>query len=809
MIDVKAAMVILYRIDFFCFSNTEICRETHIMLKLPKGLKKKKKGKKSKRKGDQELFTEEELEKYKKEHQQQSVETGEGTAKENEEWSKFKDLTTGVDSILKKTQGDLDRIKSTSFFQRVPAGPKEVKPAPKQEPHRPVVEITEADFPQFAAAAAAAAATELDDGERSEYGVTDDESEEEEHDDIFDTSYVEAVERGEVKLAYVPDSPDEFQDDDLFDTSHVDAIIRGQDAKTSKGKKGLDIGIAVEVLTGRIDNVTIATKRPSKRVIPGDLLLEESSGIAYSHSAAAIAAPEPVEKSILDLDSDITITSPIDLSVSLHTSLIQQNIGSKQGSPEKTDINVDGTKKDVEVDEFTLLATESLEISGGPKKFCKEEIEVKPVIQESWSVFEADKIESVFADGIVEDETDILNPYFGDDDPFDTSFADSVVPSLQEKEVKKEAVLLEDDDDFDPRADDIQARLNNRRKSSVRIHLTDPTGVRESITSDDIIVNNKEGEQVSRDLLGGSTTDLTQLGDSPLNPIDIAENSNDYDPFDTSIVDKITAPGKVELKIIEQELIGDTPAPGLIYRIASDPDFDPRAEEPKKFERRPSRPENLTVSKTVIFDVESDASLEIDSKAKINKPLTPYYTRELSITEDLNEEFEAADTFPDILTRTRSDEDLALKTSYKAKRRHSEYPKPSQSKVKDTDLLHSGHSDIKAKVLTPSGPVALVQQPDIDPFDTSFASNIVPGRTELKLLAKEFSCEDSENFEPTEPDLLEPADDIFQVKALSPEPPERNNTIQDDFDPFDTSFANDLNPGRSELKLLESEFLGH
>src|SRR4051812_25775602 len=94
------------------------------MLKLPKGLKKKKKGKKSKK--DQELFTEEELEQYKREHQ---VHTEQPTASTDEqhpeksgnddEWSKFALLTTGVDSILKKTQDDLDRIKESSFFKRV------------------------------------------------------------------------------------------------------------------------------------------------------------------------------------------------------------------------------------------------------------------------------------------------------------------------------------------------------------------------------------------------------------------------------------------------------------------------------------------------------------------------------------------------------------------------------------------------------------------------------------------------------------------------------------------------------------------
>ncbi|XP_047533795.1 protein stoned-B-like [Vanessa atalanta] len=767
------------------------------MLKLPKGLKKKKKGKKSKRKGEEELFTEEELEKYRREHQQQG--DSEGSAKENEEWSKFKDLTTGVDSILKKTQGDLDRIKSTSFFQRVPAGPKEVVAVEKEEPRRPVVEVTEADFPHLAAAAAAAAA-EAENGEKSDYGVTDDESEDEDdQDDIFDTSYVDAVERGEVKLAYVPDSPEEFQDDDIFDTSHVDALIKGQEVKTSKGKKGLDIGVAVEVLTGRIDNVTVTSKRP-KRIIPGDLLLDSEDKETITVKTTTVN--EPVEKSILDIDTDIPINTPIDLSVSLHTALIQQKKDiSEEDLP--ADVSEEKTKEseEIEVDEFTLLAAESLEVKASINKLEEKEINIEPVLQESWSAFEADKNETVFAEGIVEDQLDVLDPYIDQDDPFDTSFADAVIPTTNFEQVKQEAVILEDDDDFDPRAEEVQIKLNNRRKSSVRIHLINPSGIRESITSDDLVENEENKGQ--RDLLGGSTTDLTLLGDSPLDPVNI--DNIEIDPFDTTIVDKIVAPGKVELKLLEQELIG-APASVTIYRVPSDPDFDPRADEPK-VERRASRPENLTVSKNVVFDVDGKETSDFDSKSKPTKPLTPYYTREVSITEDLNEETETNDQFADVLTRTRSEEDLAKNITYQAKRRHSEYPQTTQNinNFKANDLLHDHINELEAKVLTPLGPKPteeLLTNVESDPFDTSFATDIKPSKTELKLLAKEFSCDNTSEIE-GEADLLDPSDDIFQVKALTPEPPTTTRIPEEDFDPFDTSFASDLNPGRTEINMNE------
>ncbi|XP_041981296.1 protein stoned-A [Aricia agestis] len=768
------------------------------MLKLPKGLKKKKKGKKSKRKGEDDLFTEEELEKYRQEQQRKQAESGEASSKENEEWSKFKDLTTGVDSVLKKTQGDLDRIKSTSFFQRVPTGAKKVEKVVKEEPIRPVVEVTEADFPQLVAAAAADA--EAESGDKSDYGVTDDESDEDDdQDDIFDTSYVDAVERGEVKLAYVPDSPDDFKDDDIFDTSHVDALIKGQETKTAKGKKGLDIGVAVEVLTGRIDNVTITTKK-SKRVIPGDLLLETVDREATP--VAPVIESEPVEKSILDLDTDIPISSPIDLSVSLHTVLLQQQ---KSEAQEELEEAKEETKQppeeETEIDEFTLLAAESLETKTEVIKLEEKEIVLEPVLQESWSAFEADKNESVFAEGIVEDQFDVLDPYIDQDDPFDTSFADAVVPKTTEQ-IKQEAVILEDDEDFDPRAEEYREKYNNRRKSSVRIHLTNPAGIRESITSDDI---NDEDKQ-ARDLLSSSVTDLTQLGDSPLDPLDIQDN--EIDPFDTTIVDKIVAPGKVELKLLEQELIGETKS-APIYRVPSDPDFDPRADEPKIVERRASRPENLTVNKSVVFDIQGEGLTAPDQKSKPSKPLTPYYTREVSITEDINEQLDSNDNTTQTLTRTRSQEDLAKTQEYQAKRRHSEFPHNSaKSAFIAADLLHGSSTDIQVKVLTPTAPITEHDEVDEDPFDTSFATNIQPSRIELKLLAKEFSTEENSN-NTTEQgtDLLEPGDDLFQVKALSPEPLSASKVPEEDFDPFDTSFASDLNPGKTELKLLESEFL--
>lgn len=228
------------------------------MHKITKGLKKKKKGKKSK-KNDDDLFKPEELEKYRKEHQG----TGEESAPQSEEWRKFLDLTSGVDDILKKTQGDLDRIKNTSFFQRKPTESELKKNA---EEAKPVQESREQQK----------AVEEVKPAQLGIVEVSESESEGEGDDNLFDTAYIDVIAAGEVKLAYIPDSPTEKQDgDDPFDTSIAERAILGP-ALERKGKKLVPLGAAVEVLTGRVELPTCATKKsPRKREIlkERDLLL--------------------------------------------------------------------------------------------------------------------------------------------------------------------------------------------------------------------------------------------------------------------------------------------------------------------------------------------------------------------------------------------------------------------------------------------------------------------------------------------------------------------------------------------------------
>lgn len=374
------------------------------MLKLPKGLKKKKK----KSKKDQELFTEEELEQYKRElkakqeaaanksdagesdaasdvegaaatsasthasgfastaghehheqqQQQQNADAG------DEEWAKFKALTSGVDNILHKTQDELDRIKKESFYQRLPSAA-EKKRQEEEEAARREQERLERERQLEAEREAnrdklAEAVVQLSDSE---------DEQQDDVDDIFATDYIEAITSGEVQLAIVPDSPVLELDDgpDPFDTAYAEKVIVGAD-KAKGNKKLVSLGAAVEVLSGRVDREhALALANPKRKLRKGiqNLLLSESVEVADSD--VDLITAEPQHTLLDDLVDDVPeCTAPIDLSVSLHLNFIKpQKVEEEEdeeadGSALNPDLSEFDALKDDEDDEFAELAAESL-----------------------------------------------------------------------------------------------------------------------------------------------------------------------------------------------------------------------------------------------------------------------------------------------------------------------------------------------------------------------------------------------------------------------------------------------------------------
>lgn len=384
------------------------------MLKLPKGLKKKKK----KSKKDQELFTEAELEEYKRqlkakqeaaaaksdagdsdaasdveglastatnshtastsefaqsnaanttaaasEHSEAAAASN-GSQKndgEDDEWAKFKALTSKVDTVVHRTKDDLDHIKKESFYQRLPSAA-EKKRQEEEEAARLEAERLEEEKRKAAELEAqrdklAEAVVELSDSEGEDEADVD---------DIFVTEYVDAITSGELQLTVVPDSPVLDFDDgpDPFDTAYAEKVIVGAD-KAKGNKKLVSLGAAVEVLSGRVEREkALELAKPKRKLRKGikNLLLSESVDVADPEED--YIAPEPQINLLDELVDDIPIDAPIDLSVSLHLSFIppkkQPSEEEEDKEPVLPDLSEFDTLKDPEDDEFAELAAESL-----------------------------------------------------------------------------------------------------------------------------------------------------------------------------------------------------------------------------------------------------------------------------------------------------------------------------------------------------------------------------------------------------------------------------------------------------------------
>lgn len=619
------------------------------MLKIHKGLKKKKKNKKNKHK-EEELFNEEELEKYRKEHQGGNEAVGETDGQE--EWQKFKAITAGIDDVLKKTQGDLDRIKTNSFFQRKPTQT-ELKAAEDKLEAEKKVKLEEQERLRAEAEAQAVAKAKE---EAAASAPVDEESSEEESenvDDIFDTSYVEAITSGEVKLAYIPESPTEEEAEfDPFDTSIVDKVI--QPNPTKKNKRYISLGCAVEVLSGKEVDInpevfrsTVVRKRPK----PVNLLLESFE----STPDVKLVNEKPI-KTLLDDDPDLPADT-LPLTIVTPVEILPQSIVEEDPKTPQQDISQI-------INEFDspLILSETV----------NTELQLNDDIDDEFAALAAESLSK--------------SPLPEDIDPFDTSFADHLVPEVNNLNIQKEK---------------INQQIDERSAEKEFFETVRPLSLEH------------------RDLLGGSTTDLSVIGHHPIEPHNPKQETTQIDPFDTSIAESLL-PGKGELKLLEKELLDDSKVPKKII-IEEDDDFDPRAEEIIRPAELNLKEKRVSIPK-VTFALEKDL-LTDDHHGELHvaKPLTPYYPQDLP-NED-NFDIDPFDT--SYVKHAPGEVELKLLENELV-----------EVESKCTDILteeefipHVLHTPVEPEIAVPE---------EIDPFDTSFANDSAPSQTEIKLLESEF-----------------------------------------------------------------------
>lgn len=466
-----------------------------------------------------------------------------------------------------------------------------------------------------------------------EFAVEEEEEEEEPEDDgLFDTSYVDVVTSGDIKLAYIPDSPPPEPEDDPFDTSIVDKVIKPTEIITKDGKKKtlVSLGCAVDVLTGRLDKSvpqTIAVQSAKKRrVVPRDLLFEDANAEELFDSSPTETVTTHAAKSLLDDDSEVI---PDDLPVNVPVPVTPQPQVTEQKTQDQEDqkpdlknlvaefdvINtnptleetVEGTNEfennEEDDDEFAALAAESVLKSYDPFDTSAADIALGEVDSKQRIPGSPDVDVLLRSDSPYLDSTETLQkqpprppppriqPTNTDTevDPFDTTFAENLVPGkvelqIIENEILGDVTITNDDDDFDfdPRAGE-EPKKNSSPVSSVTIRVSAPIDDIEHENIQEIQQSNPEEDipepvplkPLHRDLLGGSSTDLSQLVHDPIEPKVEGDNTEleDYDPFDTSVVE-VLLPGKAELRFIEQELLDQKEQ--TTTEVLEDDDFDPR-----------------------------------------------------------------------------------------------------------------------------------------------------------------------------------------------------------------------------------------
>ncbi|XP_006621766.1 protein stoned-B-like [Apis dorsata] len=510
------------------------------MHKLAKGLKKKKKQKKGKKGAEEDEFDPEELERYRRERaeaQQKAEDSGEQASNaSSDEWKKFEALTAGVDSILKKTQGDLDRIKSTSFFQRKPPLDEERRKegeegeeAEKEEDHKKKKKSSSSKkwvgFDEEGNPI---------EGEPPDFvDVPDDEDghEDSADEDIFDTTYVDVLQNIDVQLAYIPDSPvEEETGDDPFDTTNADKVLKTVD---KKGNKLVSLGNAVEVLSGRIDYVSSCKisrgRRPRLQqdlldYLPGEEEQEEEAADVDPFDTSFVAKVAPGKTELKLIESELLRQQDHSPSTRLPHSLSDHEFDPRaEGEPVRRQSDFTIRPNDLRINELQNSVLRKFEevnkrgelVEKRQESLLDERIEVdaKPLTP---------RIET----RTIEEDEEISYQ-----DPFDTSIATNILPGKAELKILETeleqipaeipiarpvpialtavintTVIPEVDPDFDPRAEE--------RKDFLCIDDQDP---------------------------GAKVLTPLQNESFPL--------GEDVDPFDTSFAS--LGPGKTELKLLE------------------------------------------------------------------------------------------------------------------------------------------------------------------------------------------------------------------------------------------------------------------
>ena len=857
------------------------------MHKIKKGIKKKIKGKKGKE--DDEIFTAEELEEYKRRKEEEAkksaeqeaptevneepcasipvvaseVETyhpetyvDENTEKQPQEADNsskddWKNFLSSTDTVLKKTTENLEQIKETSYYQ-----------AKKHEEEKPIVDVlNNSATPVSVSPAPASTSTRWVDLEK---GGIDDKPEEQEPEpepepepvreptpepielkpiedlpdldvedfvDAFDTTFVDNVESGDVKLYYIPDSPtyDDPDEPDPFDTSVVDKVLEIKKPKLEtkevvpgKKKKNLvSLGCAVDVLTGKLEGaekLAGAASKDKRRIVQKevnlfgddttsevttDSNLEENNTESQENKVDDILFGGELEGEVLDTTSVTLTASPkhvsenkekvsddksdtdaqeVDLSEFLDTSPVGEDSAKNKKEKKSQNSDLNDIVAEFDVIDKSEIVDEKLIADQEQEKAVDDEFDAEFTELAEESVIKAKEAEYDPFDTTAAAEVLGPEPEIKEEDPFDVEFANEVLGTNEENtpsrpppprppqpEKKEQTDLLcNDNEEPDPFDTSVASEV-------VPINLIEKVDESDNLSE---VLQPAQGETIKK--------------------------SESFDPFDTSAA---AAFGKTELKYLESELLSDNTTANL-PKSDSDFDFNPRAgEEEKAKPPPPPRP----VSPACFLTNENEI------------PSDPVLTPQTAVKQE--EEFDPFDTSIADKVQIQSLEEVLLDKSANtnSSAQNLNVKKPPPRPASPNSLLTEAISDVNPALQPINKDENLTNVNEIDPFDTSIADQF--GKTELKVLESELLAAQEDITEasgkpptntlelklkpprPASPQCLLAATPIDENPTLQPVSKDSadNNNTEDDFDPFDTSIAEQF--GKTELKVLETELL--
>ncbi|XP_035704742.1 protein stoned-A isoform X2 [Folsomia candida] len=936
------------------------------MLKgVKKGLKKIK-GKKHGKADEDDLFDPEQLEKLKRElEEKRKAEAAEGgessshnggqqaaasSAAQDEEWAKFKLLTAGVDTVLNKATEELGKIKETSFFQRVVTDPTNLW-RPDKGPGAPVVETKveeEVEVP-------------VEEEIPEEPVVAPEDVEPVELDDsLFDTAYLDAIAAGEIKLAYIPDSPTEEEGDDPFDTSGVADVVKRIEEAEKKAKRQVNLGSAASFLSGKgategeLDNSRARPRAGGRtgRARPRAVNLLGDSENAPAAPIFESASKKEEQKDIFDdlLNSEPNDALPLpelESCILASTSPVPsvQVVKSESPTTDKAIQDILGEFDDILAKAESSSSEPPTRLVGGSADYLRSILEPEEDLDDEFAALASESLAK--SPLPVKEEEAEAEPE--EDDPFDTTFVEKVV--VEEKEVEQVELKKDDDDDFDfdPRADEParltpppQSLLDDHsptgenlptlelqfRAKAATGHLVDHAELKapgeketdpfDTSTVKVVLPGRAELKLLEEELLNAEVAPLTakiphlpakfsapakpvepeddfdfnprseeekpdhpfDQGDEIVNPpladsedhrvlIPQQEEEAELDPFDTSCVAGLNlGPGQLELKLLESELVSRdetqhpvTAGTSGLEQLEDDFDFDPRGdEEPDPFvvvvkqgilktedifgdheeefigTDKPLIPqqEGVTLSpKPLQPENQGDHDDDVDpfdtSSIEVIKLLPPSELK--AIEAHLISAPEFSQTAPQIKLKAAFSAPAVPQTFVELKPQLTVDEEAASEKPHLLEEEDPFHLEIEHKPLTP------LEIPDFDPFDTSIAEGVIPGKTEIRVLEQELQLGfdglsgrrlSDPDFDPRgatvvkEPQPIHPAALSYVSKILEPT---RSGSLnlgadEDDVDPFDTSAADNFtsnigppvtalatNQQPPDLKALEAELL--